>query len=111
VSWGSLTAVIRVIDSGDGVLGLVGWRYKLGLGGQPEAGGPEAAHVEMPSGLELGDPIGDAVAAGGGSISVTPYTWVEVDFDHFVVEATGFTADPSLPIDGVRQGVGFDCGG
>jgi hypothetical protein len=109
VSWGSLTAVIRVIDSGDGVLGLVGWRYKLDSGGQPEAGGPKAEHIELPFGLELGDPIGDAVAAGGGPISVTPYTWIEVDFANFVVEATGITADPNAPIDGVRQGIGFDC--
>jgi S-layer homology domain len=109
VSWGSLTAVIRVVDSGDGVLGLVGWRYKLDSGGQPEAGGPKAEHIEMPFGLELGDPIGDAVDAGGGPLTVTPYTWVEVDFNDFVVEASGIAADPNLPIDGVRQGVGFDC--
>jgi hypothetical protein len=111
VSWGSLTAVIRLFDSGDGALGLVGWRYKLDGAGQPEAGGPRPEYVEMPFGLELGNPIGDAVAAGGGPIVGTDYTWVEVDFGYFVVEATGLTPDADLPIDGVRQGIGYDCGG
>jgi hypothetical protein len=109
VSWGSLTAVIRVIDSGDGVLGLAGWRYKLDEGGLPEAGGPAADHVELPLDLELGDPIGDATAAGGGPVSTTPYSFVVVDFDDFRVEASSITADPNAPIDGVQQGVGFDC--
>jgi len=109
VSWGSLTAVIRVIDSGNGDLGLAGWRYKLDGGGLPEAGGPAAGHVELPFNLELGDPIGDATAAGGGPVSTTPYSFIVVDFDDFRVEASGLSADPNAPIDGVQQGVGFDC--
>ena len=111
VSWGSLTAVIRIIDSGDGVLGLVGWRYKLDENGLPEPGGPLPSHIELPFGLELGDPIGDAAAAGGGSVTQTPYSWIVVELDDFSVEATGLSVDPDAPIDGVQQGIGYDCGG
>jgi hypothetical protein len=110
VRWGSLIVAIKVVDSGDGVLGLVGWRYKLDGAGLPEPGGPLASHVELPFELELGDPIGDAVAAGGGPITPkSAYGWSVVDFDDFTVEANGAVADPNAPIDGVQQGVGFDC--
>ncbi|MGA9595820.1 MAG: hypothetical protein WBV06_06670, partial [Acidimicrobiia bacterium] len=108
VRWGSLLTAIRTVDTGNGELGLAGWRYKLDGTGQPEAGGPLPEHVELPLGLELGDTLGDAMAAGGGSIRVTGF-YVAVDFDDFTVEATGLTADPNLVIDGVQQGVGFDC--
>lgn len=108
VRWGSLIAAVKTVDSGDGVTGLVGWRYKLGVGGNPEAGGPSAAHVEVPLGLNLLDPIGDA-AAVGGTIETTVFGWTIVELDDFTVEATGLAVDPSAPIDGVQQGFGFSC--
>ncbi len=111
VRWGSLIVAIKTIDSGNGDLGLVGWRYKLDGAGQPEAGGPLAEHVEMPFGLELGDPIQDAVDAGGGAIFVpSNYGWMVSEFDYFTVEATGLMVNPAASIDGVQQGFGFDCG-
>jgi hypothetical protein len=109
VRWGSLIAAIKTVDSGDGVIGLAGWRYKLDGAGQPEAGGPIAEHVEMPFGLELGDPISDAVAAGGTAIATTPFGWTISEFTDFVVEANGLAVDPNAPIDGVQQGFGFSC--
>jgi hypothetical protein len=109
VSWGSLTAVIRVRDTGSGDLGLVGWRYKLDLAGQPLPGGPLPEHIELPFGLEIGDPIGDAATATGSSIEDTPFGWTAVDGGHFAVEATGVTIDPNAPIDGVQQGYGYSC--
>jgi hypothetical protein len=108
--WGSLIAVVRTVDTGTGDLGLAGWRYKLDGSGQPEAGGPKPEHVELPFGLELGDPIGDATAVGGGAVTVPGHgLWMVVEFDSFSVEASGLSADPNAPIDGVQQGVGFDC--
>ncbi|MDJ0925122.1 MAG: S-layer homology domain-containing protein [Acidimicrobiia bacterium] len=109
VRWGSLIAAIKTVDSGDGQIGLVGWRYKLDGSGAAEPGGPLAGHVEMPFGLELLDPIGDAVTAGGGAIETTPFGWTIVEFPDFTVEATGLTIDPLAPIDGVQQGFGFSC--
>jgi len=108
VRWGSLAAFIRTADDGIGDPGLAGWRYKLDGVGQPEPGGPLAAHVELPLGLELGDTLGDAIAAGGGPIRATGF-YVAVDFDDFTVEGPGITPDPDLLIDGVQQGYGFDC--
>jgi S-layer homology domain len=111
VRWGSLIVVMRTVDTGTGGLGLVGWRYKLDNLGQPEAGGPLPEHVELPLGLELGDPIQDAVAAGGNPIYVpSNYGWMVSEVDYFTVEATGLTVNPAAPIDGVQQGIGFDCG-
>lgn len=107
--WGSLIVAIKTVDSGDGAIGLVGWRYKLDAMGNPEAGGPLAGHIELPLGLELLDPIGDAVTAGGGAIETTPFTWTIVAFDDFTVEASGLSVDPNAPIDGVQQGFGFNC--
>ncbi|MEA2001882.1 MAG: S-layer homology domain-containing protein [Actinomycetota bacterium] len=107
--WGSLIVAVKTVDSGDGKIGLVGWRYKLDAMGNPEVGGPLAGHIEMPLGLELLDPIGDAVAAGGGAIETTPFTWTIVAFDDFTVEATGLSVDPNALIDGVQQGFGFNC--
>ncbi len=107
--WGSLIVAVKTVDSGDGAIGFVGWRYKLGAMGNPETGGPLAGHVEMPLGLELLDPIGDAVTAGGGPIETTPFTWTIVAFDDFTVEASGLSIDPDAPIDGVQQGFGFNC--
>ena len=109
VRWGSLIVAIKTVDSGDGLTGLAGWRYKLDAAGDPEPGGPLASHIEMPFGLELGDPIGDAVAAGGGPIQTTPFGWTVVQLDDFTVEATGSSIDPNAPIDGVQQGFGFSC--
>ncbi len=109
VRWGSLIAAIKTVDSGDGQLGLVGWRYKLDGSGQPEAGGPLAEHVELPLGLELLDPIGDAATATGSSIETTAFGWMIVDGDFFTVEATGLSVDPTALIDGVQQGFGFSC--
>jgi hypothetical protein len=110
VRWGSLIVVIRTVDTGSGELGLAGWRYKLDGAGEPESGGPLAEHVELPFGLELGDQIGDASAAGGGPVFVPLHgLWMVVEFDEFTLEATGLVADPAAPIDGVQQGVGFDC--
>ena len=109
VRWGSLIAIIRTVDTGDGDLGLAGWRYKLDENALPEPGGPDPGHVELPFDLELGDPIGDATIAGGGPVQVTPYGWMVVEVDDFLVEATGLSADPAAPIDGVQIGVGFDC--
>ncbi len=108
VRWGSLVAVIRTVDNGDGPIGLAGWRYKLDSSAQPEPGGPAPEYVEIPFGLQLGDTLGDAVAAGGDAIRRTDY-YIAVDFDYFTVEGSGISADPNLLIDGVRQGVGFDC--
>jgi hypothetical protein len=108
VRWGSLIAVIRTVDDGE-ALGLAGWRYKLDDQGDPEPGGPLAEHIEMPFGLELGDPIGDAVDAGGGPIATTNYGWIVAEFDDFTVEASGLSVDPDALIDGVQQGFGFDC--
>ena len=109
VRWGSLIAAIKTVDSGDGQLGLVGWRYKLDGSGQPEPGGPLAEHVELPLGLELGDPIGDAATAAGSNIETTAFGWNIVDGGYFTVEATGLSVDPSALIDGVQQGFGFSC--
>ncbi len=109
VRWGSLIAAIKTVDSGDGQIGLVGWRYKLDAGGNPEPGGPLAGHIEMPFGLELGDPIGDAVDAGGSAIATTPFGWTIVEFVDFIVEADGLSVDAAAPIDGVQQGFGFSC--
>lgn len=109
VRWGSLIVAIKTVDSGDGDIGLVGWRYRLGAGGIPEAGGPLASHVELPLGLKLLDPIGDAVAAGGAAIRTTEFGWTIVEFNDFSVEATGAAIDPAAPIDGVQQGFGFAC--
>ena len=112
VRWGSLIVNIKLIDSGNGELGLVGWRYKLDNAGNAEAGGPLAEHVELPFGLELGDPIQDAVDAGGGAIFVpSNYGWMVSEFTDFTVEANGDSVNPAAPIDGVQQGFGFDCGG
>ena len=109
VEWGSLTAAVRVIDTGAGPLGLMGWRYKLDPAGDPLPGGPAPEHVILPDGLALGDPIGDAAAASGRPITTTPYSWTIVNLGHFIVEATGLTVDPAAPIDGAQQGLGFDC--
>jgi hypothetical protein len=111
VRWGSLIAAIKTIDSGDGEVGLVGWRYKLDGAGNPEPGGPQPSHIELPFGLELGDPIQSAVDAGGGAIYVpSNYGWMLSEFDYFAVEATGLIVNPAAPIDAVQQGFGFDCG-
>jgi len=109
VRWGSLIAAVKTVDSGDGVVGLVGWRYKLDGAGNAEPGGPLAEHVEIPFGLELGDAIGDAVAAGGSAIATTPFGWTVVEFSDFTVEANGLSVDPGAAIDGVQQGFGFSC--
>ncbi len=110
VRYGSLIAAIRTVDNGEGQLGLVGWRYKLDDLGQPEPGGPLASHIELPHGLELGDPIGDATAAGGGPVMIPSHgLWMVSEFTDFAVEATGLSVDTNAPIDGVQQGVGFDC--
>jgi hypothetical protein len=109
VEWGSLTVAIKVVDSGLGSIGLTGWRYKLDPSGDALPGGPLAAHIELPDGLELGDPIGDAAAAANTIIETTNYSWTIVEFGHFTVEATGVAVDPDAPMDGVQQGVGFDC--
>ena len=110
VRWGSLIVAIRTVVTGSEDLGLAGWRYKLDDFGQPEAGGPLAEHIEMPHSLELGDPIGDATAAGGGAVFTPSHgLWAVVEFDDFSVEAS--VEDATAPIDGVQQGVGFDCGG
>ncbi|MCP3994086.1 MAG: S-layer homology domain-containing protein [bacterium] len=110
VRWGSLIVAIKVVDSGDGVLGLVGWRYKLDGSGQAEAGGPKPEHVEIPFGLDFGDQIGDATSVGGGPVMVPAHgLWMVSEFADFAVEATGATADPAALIDGVQQGFGFDC--
>jgi len=109
VRWGSLIVAIKTVDSGDGRTGLAGWRYKLDSAGDSEPGGPLAEHIEMPFGLELLDPIGAAVAAGGGPIETTSFGWTIVQLDDFVAEASGFSVDPTAPIDGVQQGFGFSC--
>lgn len=112
VRWGSLIAAIKTVDSGDGEVGLLGWRYKLDAGGDPEAGGPLTNHIELPAGLSLGDPMSDAVAAGGSAIATTPFGWTVVEFTgaiDFIVEANGLSIDPNAPIDGVQQGFGFSC--
>jgi hypothetical protein len=109
VSWGSLTAVIRIEDTGFGLLGLVGWRYKLDPTGQPLPGGPLPDHIELPLGLEIGDPIGDAATATGSSIETTAFGWTAVDGGYFSVEATGVSVDPNALIDGVQQGFGYSC--
>ena len=109
VRWGSLIAVIRTSTAAGGELGLAGWRYKLDGAGSPEAGGPLAEHVELPFGLELLDPIGDAADAGGVTVQGTSYGWFAVDLGYVIFEASGVTIDPNAPIDGVQQGTGFDC--
>lgn len=109
VRWGSLIAAIKTVDSGNGEVGLLGWRFKLDAVGNPEAGGPVIAHVELPFGLGLGDPMSSAVAAGGGPIATTPFGWTIVEFTDFTVEANGLSIDPNASIDGVQQGFGFSC--
>jgi len=109
IRWGSLIAVIRTSTDAGGELGLAGWRYKLDGTGSPEAGGPLAEHIELPFGLELLDPIGDAATASGVGIQTTNYGWTVVDLGYATFEATGVSIDPNAPIDGVQQGFGFDC--
>ncbi len=109
VRWGSLEAAIRIRDTGAGPTGLVGWRYALDGPNTAEPGGPLIEHIELPSGLELLDPIGDATAAGGSDIMSTDFPWTVVTFPYFTVEASGYIIDPAAPIDGVQQGYGFSC--
>ncbi|MCP4964282.1 MAG: S-layer homology domain-containing protein [bacterium] len=107
VSWGSLSVTVFTRDTGSG-LGLAGWRYAL-LGGSAEPGGPAASHIELPFGLELFDPIGDAVTATGNSIMTTPFSFTEVDLGYGAVEAEGTSIDPNASITGVHQGFGHSC--
>ncbi len=107
VRWGSLEVTIYTVDVGSG-LGFAGWRYGT-LGGVFESGGPLPEHVELPFGLELLDPIGDAATASGQPIENTNLTWRVVDLGHARIEADGFTIDPDAPITGVDVGVGFEC--
>jgi len=109
VRWGSLEAAIRIRDTGAGPTGLVGWRYALDGPDTAEPGGPLIEHIELPFGLELLDPIGDATAAGGSDIMTTDFPWTVVTFPYFTVEASGYIIDPAAPIDGVQQGYGFSC--
>ncbi len=74
-----------------------------------EPGGPLIEHIELPFGLEMLDPIGDATAAGGSAIQTTPFPWTIVTFPYFLVEASGEAINPAAPIDGVQQGFGFSC--
>ncbi len=66
-------------------------------------------HIELPFGLEFGDPIGDAATAAGSSIETTAFGWIAVDGGFFTVEATGVSIDPDALIDGVQQGFGYSC--
>jgi hypothetical protein len=109
VRWGSLIAAIRTVDPVSGQTGLVGWRYVLDASDEAEPGGPLAEHIELPFGLEMLDPIGDATAAGGSEIQSTPFDWTIVTFPYFLVEASGGTINAAAPIDGVQQGYGFSC--
>jgi len=109
VRWGSLVATIRIIDTGEGPTGLVGWRYGLDGPNVAEPGGPAIEHIELPFGLALLDPIGDATAAGGSEIKTTNLTWTIVEFPYFTVEASGLVPDPTALMDGVQQGYGFSC--
>ena len=109
VQWGSLVATIRILDTGEGPTGLVGWRYALDGSDNAELGGPLIEHIELPFGLEMLDPIGDATAAGGSEIMPTSLTWTIVEFPYFTVEASGLVPDAEAPIDGVQQGYGFNC--
>ncbi|MEA3510735.1 MAG: S-layer homology domain-containing protein [Actinomycetota bacterium] len=109
VRWGSLIAVIRTVEPLRGETGLVGWRYALDASDKAEPGGPLIEHIELPFGLELLDPIGDATAAGGSAIQTTSFSWSVVNFDYFTVESSSGSIDPAAPIDGVQQGIGFDC--
>ena len=111
LEWGSLRAAIRAVDTDEGPLGLMGWRYKLDLDGDALPGGPSPEHVVMPDGVELLDPIGDASAVSGTSIELTEFTSMTVNMGYYTVEATGLAVDPGALIDGVQQGLGYFCGG
>ncbi len=109
VSWGSLTAAFRTVASGSQPLGFVGWRYKLDPDMEAEAGGPTPAQFALPYGTEFLDPIGEPAAASGGTVETTPFTFIVLDLDDYVFEAPGTTVDLSAPVDGIRQGYGWDC--
>ena len=104
--WGSLQVTIYTVDSGNG-LGFAGWRYGL-IGGLPEAGSPSPSHIELPFGLELLDPIGDAATASGAAIESTSQVWSIVDLGYVAFEANG-DVDPDAPITGLHLGFGFSC--
>jgi hypothetical protein len=109
VTWGSLTAAFRTTASGSEPLGFVGWRYKLEPDLEPAAGGPTPDQFELPYGTAFLDPIGDPAAASGGTVETTPFTFIVLDLGDYLFEAPGIGVDLDAPVDGIRQGYGWDC--
>ncbi len=109
VTWGSLTAAFRTTASGSEPLGFVGWRYKLEPDLDPAAGGPTPDQFELPYGTAFLDPIGDPAAASGGTVETTPFTFIVLDLGDYLFEAPGISVDLDAPVDGIRQGYGWDC--